>query len=322
MKTSRPLINGLYRGLLAIALVLMTGLSGYAQQAPQWEKIKGDISIFWSNDMGRNGYYDQPVIAELMGNMAEAIGPECVIAPGDIHHFNGVASVSDPLWMTNFETVYKHPELMIDWFPTLGNHEYRGNTQAVLDYAGVSRRWMMPGRYYTKTFEEDGTTLRIVFIDTTPLIDKYRRNAEKYPDAVGQDREAQLNWLDNVLKNATEDWVICVGHHPIFADTSKEEEERLDMQRYVLPILRKYPRVALYGCGHIHNFQHIKMPGDHINYLVNSSASLSRKVNPIEGTVFSSSATGFSIITVTKHELKVYLIDKEGRILHEISKVK
>ena len=30
-----------------------------------------------------------------------------------------------------------HPELMIDWFPILGNHEYRGNTQAVLDYTNV-----------------------------------------------------------------------------------------------------------------------------------------------------------------------------------------
>ena len=26
---------------------------------------------------------------------------------------------------------------MIDWFPILGNHEYRGNTQAVLDYTNA-----------------------------------------------------------------------------------------------------------------------------------------------------------------------------------------
>ena len=29
---------------------------------------------------------------------------------------------------------------MIDWFAINGNHEYRGNTQAVLDYGKKSRR--------------------------------------------------------------------------------------------------------------------------------------------------------------------------------------
>ena len=105
----------------------------------EWKKLKGDITLYMANDLGRNGYYDQKPIAELMGEMGEVLGPKCVLAVGDIHHFNGVASVNDPLWMTNFEQVYSHPELMLDWFPVLGNHEYRGNTQAVLDYGKVSR---------------------------------------------------------------------------------------------------------------------------------------------------------------------------------------
>ena len=78
--------------------------------------------------------------------------------------------LDDPLWMTNYELIYSHPELQIPWYPILGNHEYRGNTQAVLDYSAVSRRWQMPARYYSKVFEEDGATLRVVFIDTTPLM--------------------------------------------------------------------------------------------------------------------------------------------------------
>ena len=69
-----------------------------------------------ANDLGRNGYYDQKPIAELMGEMADVIGPECVFAAGDVHHFEGVRSVNDPLWMTNYELIYSHPELMIDWF--------------------------------------------------------------------------------------------------------------------------------------------------------------------------------------------------------------
>ena len=32
--------------------------------------------------------------------------------------------------------------------------------------------------------------------------------------------------------------------------------------------------VAIYACGHIHNFQHIQKKGDNIDYVVNSSSSL------------------------------------------------
>lgn len=115
----------------------------------QWQQLKGDVTLYMTNDMGRNGYYDQKPIAELMGEMAGVVDPECVFAAGDIHHFNGVASLQDPLWMTNYELVYSHPDLMLDWFPVCGNHEYRGNTQAFMDYGKVSRRCSIQHRSST-----------------------------------------------------------------------------------------------------------------------------------------------------------------------------
>ena len=257
-----------------------------------------------------------------MGTMAETIDPECVIAAGDVHHFNGVTSVNDPLWMTNYELIYSHPELMLDWFPVCGNHEYRGNTQAVIDYSKVSRRWMMSEKYYSKVFNHKGTTLRVVFIDSTPLIDKYRKNPEVYPDAQKEDMQKQLTWLDSTLRDAKEDWVIVVGHHPIYAETSKSESERKDMQKRVMPILHKYNNVAIYACGHIHTFQHIKMQNDPIDYVVNSAGSLSRKTKAIEGTAFCSGEPGFSIIAASKNKLCLYMIDKKGNVLHTVSKTK
>ena len=287
-----------------------------------WTKLEGELTFFMANDMGRNGYYDQKPIAELMGEMAGTVDPKCVLAVGDIHHFNGVASVNDPLWMTNYETIYSHPDLMLDWFPVCGNHEYRGNTQAVLDYSKVSRRWMMPAKYYSKVFKKKNTTVRIIFLDTTPLIDKYRNDSSVYPDAVKQDMQAQLDWLDATLKNAKEDWVIVVGHHPIYAYTKKSADERLDMQKRVLPILHKYNNVAIYACGHIHSFQHLKMKGDNIDYVVNSSASLARPVEAVEGTVFCSSADGFSVISADKKQLRMAMIDNAGNTIHGIVKNK
>lgn len=308
--------------ILSAIVVLFVSFGTFAQTPDVWRNLKKDANFFIANDLGRNGYYDQKKIAELMGVMAEEIGPECVIAAGDVHHFSGVQSVEDPLWMTNYELIYSHPELMIDWLPILGNHEYRGNTQAVIEYSNISRRWNMPGRYYSKVYEEDGTSVRFIMIDTTPLMNKYREENKKYPDACKQENKPQLQWLDSLLNESKEDWVIVVGHHPIYAETSKEDSERMDMQNNVDRILRKHNNVAMYLCGHIHNFQHIRVKGSSIDYIVNSSASLSRNVNAIKGTQFCSPETGFSVIAADKNEISLHMINREGKILHTISKSK
>lgn len=288
-----------------------------------WAAVSSaQMRLLVANDLGRNGYYEQKPIAERMGKMAGELDVEAVLALGDIHHFMGVESVNDPLWMTNYELIYSHPELQIPWYPILGNHEYRGNTQAVLDYSNVSRRWQMPARYYSKVFEEDGATLRVVFIDTTPLIGKYHKDSLDYPSVPQQDAKKQLSWLEEELSAAKEDWVVVVGHHPIYAHTTKSESERKDMQKRVDPILRRH-NVDMYICGHIHNFQHIKPQGTSIDYVVNSAGSLARsKVEAIEGTVFASGEAGFSILSFTKDELCLDLINGKGKTIHSVKRTK
>lgn len=305
------------------ALLLAILFCGSVQaQIKDYSIFDHKFNFYIANDLGRNGYYDQKPIAELMGEMAEqGADPEFILATGDIHHFEGVASVNDPLWMTNYELVYSHPELMIHWYPVLGNHEYRGNTQAVLDYGKVSRRWEMPARYYTKVFNDKGMTMRVVWIDTAPLINKYREEKDKYPDACLQDDKRQLAWVDSVLTVAKEDWVIVAGHHPVYAQTPKDAEERTDMQQRLDPILRRH-HVDMYICGHIHNFQHIRQKGSDIDYITNSAGSLSRKVKPIEGTLFCSPEPGFSIISADKKVLELRMIDKKGNILHTVTRTK
>lgn len=315
-------MNTLKRLTFLCLLLCTAAIAAVAQDAASWAKLEKSVNFYIANDLGRNGYYDQKPIAELMGRMAETVGIECVVAAGDVHHFEGVRSTSDPLWMTNYELIYSHPELMLPWHPILGNHEYRGNTQAVLDYAGISARWEMPARYYTFTVEDNDVTVRVVMLDTTPLIDKYREDTVGYPDACRQEVEPQLSWLDRVLTDAREDWVIVVGHHPIFAQTEKSEKERLDMQRRVDTVLRRHDNVAMYVCGHLHTFQHIRRQGTDIDYVVNSSASLSREVSPIEGTQFCSGATGFSLVAADKDRFCLYMLDKDGKVLHTVSKTR
>ena len=305
--------------LLVSIVLTLTGLGAYPQT--EAAELSGDVTLLVASDLGRNGYYDQKQVAATMGRIAEQTGPEAVLAIGDTQHYGGVRSVDDPLWMTNYELIYDHPELMVDWYAVCGNHEYRGNTQAVVDYSGVSRRWMMPARYYTKVFENDGTSVRVVFIDTTPLIDKYRNKKETYHDVAAQDAAAQLEWLDKVLSEAGEDWVIVVGHHPIYAYTDKSESERTDMQKRVDTILLRH-RVDMYISGHLHNFQHIRRPDSKIDYIVNTSGSLTRNPEKIDGTVYCSDAPGFSVLAADKSTLNLRMLDKDGNVVHTVSRKK
>ena len=90
------------------------------------------------------------------------------------------------------------------------------------------------------------------------------------------------------------------------------------MMKYLLPVLRRHNNVAVYGCGHIPNFQYIKKPGDPIVYWVNSAAALSRPVSATDGTQWCDPSTGFTIISADKQQLTLSAINKDGEILYQL----
>ena len=94
------------------------------------------------------------------------------------------------------------------------------------------------------------------------------------------------------------------------------------MQKRLLPLLHRNINVAIYACGHIQNFQHIHKKGDNIDYVVNSSSSLARPVKPVAGTAFCSPTDGFSVFTADLTQLRMSMIDKDGKIIHTVSKAK
>ena len=310
------------RLLLLATAALLVASSATAHSPKVWRKMKSDVNIFLVSDVGRKGCYDQQVVASLMNEMAGQIKPMCIVATGDTHHGNGVKSIKDNDWEHNFEDRYYHPKLKnLDWYAAIGNHEYRGNSQALLEYSQVNPRWKITERYYTKVFTAKGTTVRFVFIDTTPLIDKYRKNP-KYADSAEQDKSEQLKWLDKTLSQATEDWVIVAGHHPIYAETGKNETERQNMQERVNKILLKHSNVDVYLSGHVHNFQHMRAKGCRIDYVINSSGSEGRKVDHNKQTRYCSGESGFSVLSANEQELSIYMIDKNGNLLHRVHRTK
>ena len=277
----------------------------------------GNLNFIVANDMGRREKSEQQTIAKLLGRQAAESRIDFIAVAGDPIHDEGVTSVTDEEWNLKFEYIYTaEPLQKLPFYVVSGNHEYRGNVQSILDYSKVSKRWNAPARYYTleRTIGESGQKALFVFIDTSPLIDKYRESGE-YSDAAEQDMELQLYWLDSVLIASNDRWTFVIGHHPIYAYTEKVESERTDLQARVGTIIEKH-EVDFYICGHIHNFQYIKPFGCKVNYIVNSSASLSREVYPIDGTIFCNPDPGYTTFTVSTDSVQLYFVNHSGTIVY------
>ena len=69
-------MNMKIKSLLILALV---SVCTFVQaQLTDYSIFDKKFNFYVANDLGRNGYYDQKPIAELMGTMGEEIGPEFV----------------------------------------------------------------------------------------------------------------------------------------------------------------------------------------------------------------------------------------------------
>jgi predicted MPP superfamily phosphohydrolase len=317
--------NKLISGLFIAALVLMSFTT--APKEPKTESQKTDVSVksykkglnfFVISDWGWNGYKDQQIVADQMGIQADKIHPQFIVSCGDNFQIAGVASTQDPLWANSFENVYKNLSLMVDWYPVLGNHDYKGNTQAEIDYSNVSRRWRMKDHYYTFVRKvNDSISARFIFLDTPPLVEEYHRG-NGYPDVAVQDTAKQVQWLNDVLANSTEQWKIVFGHHPVYS-ASKTHGNTPEMIQRVKPLLEKY-HAQFYFCGHDHDFQHLREKGKDVEYVVTGTGGEPRPCSTDAHSVYSHSAPGFSEVTFHGDSIRVVFMAATGEPLYTIER--
>jgi hypothetical protein len=277
------------------------------------------LRFYIVSDWGFNGYYNQPEVADLMVKTAEFASPKFMVSCGDNFQTNGVRSTSDPLWKINFEDVYKHPVFNVDWFPVLGNHDYKGSTQAIIDYSKISRRWNMPSHYYTITKEvNDSVSVRLIFIDTPALLLEYRNNTDEYPDATRENPLVQLNWLKNVLSKNTDNWTFVFGHHPLYSASPKhgDTNELISMLKTTFD---QY-KVDFYICGHDHDFQHLKPSGSYTDYFVTGTCGKIRKTGKDENTLFSISKPGFTMVSIDSTQARIQFVGTPDNVIYKFVK--
>lgn len=269
-------------------------------------------------DWGRNGEDNQKETAKELGVVSKIFKPSFIVSTGDNFYPSGVRSTRDYNWLASFEQIYTAHSLQTDWYVVLGNHDYKGNVQAEIDYSDIDRRWNMPARYYSKTVFIGGDSSQgvlLIFIDSTPCLSEYYENTEH--NVRGQDTAAQRIWLEKTLSEAPAyiKWKFVFGHHPLWTGGGRmKAPEGVEMKRLFRPIFEKY-RVDAYFSGHEHNLQFIKPPG-YTNYFVSGAGSETTPVivHP-EGGVFAKSENGFMNISLTADKMEVNVISFTGENL-------
>lgn len=266
-------------------------------------------------DWGRGGAPHQRAVAVQMGRVAAAVGSRFTISVGDNFYEDGVRSASDPQWRTSFEDVYTAASLQKPWYAVLGNHDYRGNPQAQIEYAKRRGRWRMPGRYYKVAGAASGMpSVDFFMIDTAPLVHMYHWNVfnPMWSKVRAQDPAAQLAWLDRELGRSRAAWKLVVGHNTIFS--GGDHGNTPEMIAQVKPMLERHG-VQAYINGHDHDLQHIEVDGVH--YICTGAGSEVRQTQPIAGTRFCAARSGFAQLRLQDNVLRLAFRDFTGRIIYQ-----
>jgi 3',5'-cyclic AMP phosphodiesterase CpdA len=189
--------------------------------------------------IGDNGTGDkaQYELAAQMTASHNTVPFDTVIMLGD----NLYGSQKPRDFVDKFERPYKPLlDAGVRFYAALGNHDSQSNR--------FYRPWNMNGeRYYAFSKKN----VKFFALDSDYVDPK------------------QLQWVDNELKGARDDWKIVYFHHPLYSSGGRHGSE-VDLRVTLEPLFVKYGVNVVYS-GHDHIYERIR-PQKGITYFVNGSS--------------------------------------------------
>ena len=255
---------------------------------------------------------DQAAVAQVIGESVAVFNASVLLAVGDNFYEDGVANDTDPQWQTSYRDVYNHTSLDLPWYAILGNHDHHlGRGQGEIDYYTNHRdaRWYCPSYWYDRVWhlEESKTTVHMLFIDTVILSGD---GDVTWP----KQRVEQYAWINATLRASTADWLIVVGHYPVYS--SGEHGNTPDLQRNLKPLLAAHA-VDMYLCGHDHTLQHLQESTNSTQYFVSGNGAKRGSIAPIPQQLFGVVDPGFMLHSIRgKTEMTTTVVDYHGKTVY------
>ncbi|GJP48642.1 hypothetical protein CLOM_g7931 [Closterium sp. NIES-68] len=318
-------------GALCLLVPRRAALETSADDAVSSSSSSAAVRFFAFGDWGRNGTFNQSLIAQQMGTVGQQMAPQFVVSVGDNFYDEGLTDVNDDQFTRSFSNIYTHRSLQVPWYAVLGNHDYYGNALAQLhpalanrDPRWVCRRSMALSLPLCAAPTVDCADLVDLFLyDSTPLVPAYRHKKGRRVDWRGlntgnwsQQEAAQLQELEGWVGNSRARWKVVVGHHPVFSYGHHGHQQ--EMVDRVKPLLERYG-VDAYLNGHDHNMQHVKRDDSPVHYFtVGGGSKAWRSDAPSEapGLRFYFPGQGFSALHVDTDTLSVAFYGVDGQQMY------
>lgn len=296
---------------------------------------KYPLNFLVVGDWGREGAYNQTLVAKEMGRVGRHLGIEFVISVGDNFYQAGLKGPKDPKFKNSFSKVYTAQSLQTQWFAVLGNHDYLGDTLLQIGDALTlkDKRWFCQRSYQLKYSlcgsphtGHCGKFVEFFFIDTTPFVDMYWSEEQKRTfdwRGIGPRQEyldSQLKNLSSSLESSVATWKIVVGHHTI--RSLGRHGDTPELVKSVLPILESQ-NVDLYINGHDHCLEHIKREDSTVHFITSGAGSKSfqgiQDATREDGLQFAHDGQGFISVSMAAQALRINFHDALGNKLHQLN---
>jgi len=283
----------------------------------------------------------QRQVSDQMAAYIPTIPVDFLVSVGDNFYEMGVDSDHDPQWKLSYLDIYNATAFSLPWWVIAGNHDWYNTVgpQAQVDYYlhKKDNRWNFPALWYTNTWPVGNQTLQIVFYDAESLcetctiknIEEARSKGELKPEVLAaynthKDRLAvlgatQWEWLNTTLATSTADWLIVVGHFPVFS--GGEHGDQAELIERLKPLLDQY-NVDAYLCGHDHNLQHLQ--SESVNYFLSGGGSKLGTYEKTDEAVWGVVQDGFfsHTISAATNTMATAVIDLNGAVIYQYTQQK
>jgi tartrate-resistant acid phosphatase type 5 len=293
--------------LLLFLFATIIAFLAWRSPAPTWDgspieleqKVEDSAEFLFLGDNG-SGLPDQYKVAQAMERYCLTHNLSAVFMVGDNFYPVGVKNTTDPQWQNKFRDPYEKPCLgKIPFYPTLGNHDYKGQAAAQIAYSHTQNLWRMPHRFYSVQF---GDLAKVIAIDTNIL------------DVCGSPAHCVIDFLFKALKEKSIPNRIVFGHHPSSSSSMKYGPTLVGR------VLRRLlcDTGATYISGHSHHLEHRQDLACSLDLFISGGGGAAlyevRKGDP--QSLFAQSAHGFLSLRVTKTDRVFTFYDSELRPLY------
>jgi len=239
----------------------------------------GSLKFAVLGDFGTGHSASRDVAAEMLAMRAQ-FNFEMVVTTGD----NIVGDQDDARDLADkFEIPFRPLlETGVRFYASLGNHD----RPATISYPPFN---MNGERYYSFAKRN----VRFFILDTNWL------------------DQGQVTWLEQALRNSTDDWKICVFHHPLYSDGVRHGPS-LELRVVLEPILIRYGVNVVFS-GHDHIYERLH-PQKGITYFVAGAGGQSeRGIAPTAATAASYDLDrSFMLVEVSGAELYFQAVTRGG----------